>query len=316
MFMEKNAKIYVSGHSGLVGKALLEELGKQGYANIITRSHSELDLIDQKSVEKFFEENKPEYVFHLAARVGGIKGNSMYPADFLYDNVQINTNVIYFAHKFGVRKLLNFGSVCIYPKLASVPVKEESLLTGPLEFTNEAYAIAKISSLMLCKKYKEQYGDNFISVMPANLYGINDNFHKENAHVIPMLMRRFVETKEAGEDKVVVWGTGKPTRDFLYAEDLATGLVFLMNNYDGVEHINIGPGEETTIKELAETIKDVTGFQGELVFDTTKPDGTPRRYLDVTKINALGWKAKTSLREGLQKTYEWFMQNRDNLKEK
>lgn len=314
--MDKSSKIYVSGHSGLVGTALINELKKQRYENILTRSHSELDLLDPKATAEFFEENQPEYVFHLAAKVGGIIGNKTYPADFLYENVMINTNVLKSAHDTKVKKLLNFGSVCIYPVHADIPIKESALLTGPLEYTNEAYAIAKISSLMLAKKYKEQYGDNMISVMPANLYGPKDNFHKQNAHVIPMLMRRFIETKEAGESEVVVWGTGKPTRDFLFSEDLAEGLIHLMNNYDELEHINIGPGYETTISELAETIKEVTGFEGELKFDTSKPDGTPRRYLDTAKINNLGWKAKTPLKEGLQKMYEWFMQNRDNLTEK
>lgn len=314
--MEKTSKIYVSGASGLVGTALINELKNQGYENIITKSHKDLDLLDSKATSEFFEENQPEYVFHLAAKVGGIIGNKTYPADFLYENVMINTNVLKAAHDVKVKKLLNFGSVCIYPVHAEIPIKEDSLLTGPLEYTNEAYAIAKISSLMLAKKYKEQYGDNMISVMPANLYGPKDNFHKQNAHVIPMLMRRFVETKEAGESEVVVWGTGKPTRDFLFSEDLAEGLVHLMNNYDELGHINIGPGYETTIRELAETIKEVTGFEGELRFDTEKPDGTPRRYLDTTKINELGWKAKTPLKEGLQKMYEWFMANRENLTEK
>ena len=314
--MEKSSKIYVSGASGLVGTALVNELRKQGYENITTKSHSELDLLDPRVTSEFFEENQPEYVFHLAAKVGGIIGNKTYPADFLYENVMINTNVLKAAHDTKVKKLLNFGSVCIYPVHAEIPIREDSLLTGPLEYTNEAYAIAKISSLMLAKKYKEQYGDNMISVMPANLYGPKDNFHKQNAHVIPMLMRRFVETKEAGESEVVVWGTGKPTRDFLFSEDLAEGLIHLMNNYDELEHINIGPGYETTIRELAETIKEVTGFEGELKFDTSKPDGTPRRYLDTTKINALGWEATTSLKDGLQKMYEWFMANRANLNEK
>lgn len=314
--MDKNSKIYVSGHSGLVGTALIKGLQKEGYQNIITRPHKELDLLDPKATGEFFDKERPEYVFHLAAKVGGIVGNKTYPADFLYENQMINTNVLKSAHDFKVKKLLNFGSVCIYPVAAEVPIKESSLLTGPLEYTNEAYAIAKISSLMLAKKYKEQYGDNFISVMPANLYGPNDNFHKQNSHVIPMLMRRFVETKEAGEKEVVVWGTGTPTRDFLFSEDLAEGLIYMMNTYNEIDHINIGPGYETTIRELAELIKEVTGFDGELQFDSTKPDGTPRRYLDVTRVNALGWKAKTSLKEGLTKMYEWFIQNRNNLIEK
>ncbi|MEO6729274.1 MAG: GDP-L-fucose synthase [Candidatus Dojkabacteria bacterium] len=313
--MEKNSKIYVSGHSGLVGSALINALKEQGYTNILTASHKELDLIDPKSVDDFFAKNQPEFVFHVAARVGGIIGNKTYPADFMYDNTMINTNVIYSAHKYKVKKLLNFGSICIYPVAAPIPVKEDSLLTGPLEYTNEGYAMSKINSLMFAKKFKEQYGDNFISVMPSNIYGPNDNFHTQNAHVTPMLLRRFIETKEKGEKEVVVWGTGNPTRDFIFSEDVADALIFLMNNYDGLEHINIGPGEETTIKELATLIKEITGFEGELTFDTSKPDGTPRRYLDVSKVNALGWKTKTPLKEGLEKMYKWFMENRANIRE-
>lgn len=313
MRIDKSAKIYVTGHSGLVGTALLKELKRQGFTNILTRSHKELDLLDQKATHDFFEQEKPEYVFHLAAKVGGIVGNKTYPADFTYENTIINFNVIHAAHENKVKKLLNFGSICIYPVRAEVPVKEESLLTGPLEYTNEGYAISKIASLMLCKKYKEQYGDNFISVMPANLYGPNDNFHHQNAHVIPMLMDRFHKAKEQNASEVIVWGTGKPTRDFLYSEDLAEGLIMLMENYDELEYINIGPGYETSIKELAETMKEVVGFEGELVFDTSKPDGTPRRYLDVTKINNLGWKAKTTLREGLEKMYKWYLENKAAL---
>jgi len=312
--MEKNAKIYVSGHSGLVGTALLKVLKENGYSNIVTRSHKDLDLLDQKATMDFFKEERPEYVFHLAAKVGGIMGNKTYPADFTYENTVINFNVIHAAHEVGVKKLLNFGSICIYPVEAPIPVKEEYLLTGPLEKSNEGYAIAKIASLMLCKKYKEQYGDNFISVMPANLYGPNDNFHPQNAHVIPMLMRRFHEAKLNNEKETIVWGTGKPTRDFLFSEDLAGGLLFLMQNYNDVEHINIGPGYETSIKEAAETIKEVVGYEGNLVFDTSKLDGTPRRYLDISKINKLGWEAKTELREGLQRMYEWFLENPFNSK--
>lgn len=308
--MNKDSKIYVSGHSGLVGTALLKELRKQGYENIVVRSHKELDLLDQKATNDFFTQEKPEYVFHLAAKVGGIVGNKTYPADYTYENTMINFNVIHAAHNVGVKKLLNFGSICIYPVLAEIPVVEESLLTGPLEKTNEGYAISKIASLMLCKKYKEQYGDNFISVMPANLYGPNDNFHPTNSHVIPGMMRRFVETMEKGENEMVIWGTGKPTRDFLYSEDLAEGLVMLMNEYNDLEHINIGPGVETSIRELAEKMKEVVGFKGELVFDTTKPDGTPRRYLNVDKVNKLGWKAKTSLGEGLEKMYRWYLESK------
>ncbi len=314
--MEKNAKIYVSGHKGLVGTALVNELKKQGYVNIITRSHKDLDLLDQTATNKFFEEEKPEYVFHLAAKVGGIVGNKTFPADFTYENLVINFNVIHAAHQNQVKKLLNFGSICIYPVQAEIPVKEESLLTGPLESTNEGYAISKIASLMLCKKYKEQYGDNFISVMPANLYGPHDNFHPTNSHVIPGMMRRFVETMRRGDKEMVIWGTGKPTRDFLYSEDLVEGLVMLMNDYNGLEHINIGPGFETSIRELAETMKEVVGFKGELVFDTSKPDGTPRRYLDTERINSLGWNPRTSLKDGLSSMYAWYLDNGGHLNAK
>ncbi len=314
--MEKNSKIFISGHRGLVGTALVAELQNQGYTNLVLKTRHEVDLMNPQAVMDFFEQEKPEYVFHLAAKVGGIIGNRTYPADFTYENTVLNFNVIHAAHVHRVKKLLNFGSICIYPVTAEIPVREDSLLTGPLETTNEGYAISKIASLMLAKKYKQQYGDNFISVMPANLYGPNDNFHPTNSHVIPGMLRRFVETREKGEPKMVIWGTGNPTRDFLLSDDLAEGLVILMNNYDEVEHINIGPGYETSIRELAEQLKEITGFEGELVFDTSKPDGTPRRYLDTSKVNALGWKSKTSLRNGLQKTYDWFMQNRDKLVEK
>lgn len=312
--MEKSAKIYVTGASGLVGSALMKRLQEEGFTNLLTTSHKELDLLDQRAVHEFFAKEKPEYVFHLAAKVGGIMGNKTFPADFTYENTIINSNVIHAAHEVGVKKLLNFGSICIYPVAAPIPVKEEYLLTGPLEYTNEGYAIAKISSLMLCKKYKEQYGDNFISVMPANLYGPNDNFNPQYAHVTPMLMGRFHQAKVDNAKDVIVWGTGKPTRDFLFSEDLADGLLFLMENYDGLEHINIGPGVETSIRELAETLKDVIGFEGELTWDTSKPDGTPRRYLDTTKMQSLGWKPKTSLKEGLTKMYEWYVANTDKLR--
>lgn len=304
--MEQNSKIYVSGHSGLVGLALINALKAQGYTNLITRSHHELDLLDQKAVAEFFDVEKPEYVFHLAAKVGGIVGNKTYPADFIYENLTMQNNVIYNAHRVGVKKLLFFGSVCIYPVAAEIPIKEESLLTGPLETTNEAYAIAKIGGLMMCRKYKEQYGDNFISVMPANLFGINDNFHPVNSHVIPALLRRFHEAKLNNAPEVVVWGTGKPTRDFLYSEDLAEGLIVAMEKYDDLEQMNIGPGVETSIADLVEKIKAVVGYEGNIVFDTSKPDGTPKRYLDNTKVTNLGWTPKHTLREGLEKTYAWY----------
>lgn len=312
--MQKDSKIYVTGHSGMVGMALIKALKEQGYTNILTASHHDLDLINNEAVHAFFAEHKPEYVFHLAARVGGIFGNKTYPADFLYDNLMINTNVIHAAHENKVTKLINFGSVCIYPVLAQVPIKEEYVFTGKLEYTNEAYAMAKLTGLMYCKKLKEQYGDNFISVMPANLYGPNDNFHPQNAHVIPMLMERFHKAKIENQPEAIVWGTGKPTRDFLFSEDVADGLIHIMLNYDDVEHINLGPGYETTIMEMAQAVKDAVGYEGKLTFDTSKPDGTPRRYLDTTKMENLGWKAKTDLKTGLAKMYEWYLANQDNLR--
>lgn len=314
--MNKDAKIYISGARGLVGRALVKRLQDEGFTNLITPTHTELELLDQKAVHDFFAREQPEYVFHLAAKVGGIMGNKTFPADFTYENTVMNSNVIHAAHENKVKKLLNFGSICIYPVKAPIPVKEEYLLTGPLEYTNEGYALSKITSLMMCKKYKEQYGDNFISVMPANLYGPGDNFNPQFAHVTPMLMGRFHEAKLANAKDVVVWGTGKPTRDFLFSEDLADGLIFLMENYDGLEHINIGPGEETSILELATMLKEVIGFEGELAWDTTKPDGTPRRYLDTTKINSLGWKVKTPLKEGLTKMYKWYVENQDTIRKK
>ena len=314
--MDSNSKIYLSGHSGLVGNAVLNELKNQGFVNIITRTHDELDLLDQKATMDFFKNEKPEYVIHLAAKVGGINGNRKYPADFTYENMTINFNVIHAAHEVKVKKLLNFGSVCIYPVLAPIPIKEEYILTGPLEFTNEGYAISKIASLMLCKKYYEQYGDKFISVMPANIYGPFDNFHVENAHVIPMLMRRIHEAKESNADNVTVWGTGKPTRDFVYSKDVASAIVFMINNYEGKEHVNISTGVETSIKELAETLVKVIGFKGELIFDTTKPDGTPKRYMDVSKATSSGWKSKYILEDSLVETYKWFVENKENVYKK
>lgn len=307
--MEKTSKIYVAGHRGLVGSAIVRELKKQGYDNLVLKTHSELDLLDQKAVNSFFENEKPEYVFAAAAKVGGIVGNNTYPADFIYENLQIQNNIIYFAHKYKVQKLLFLGSSCVYPKLCEQPIKEEYLLTGPLEQTNEAYAVAKIAGLMMCKKYKEQYGDNFISAMPTNLYGPGDNFHPENSHVIPALIRRFVEAKESNSPEVIVWGTGEPMREFLFVDDLASALVFLMNNYDEAEHINVGTGKDISIKELSLLIKKFVSFEGEIKFDSTKPDGTPRKLLDVSKLNNLGWKSKTSLERGLKKTINWYKNN-------
>jgi GDP-L-fucose synthase len=304
--MNTNSKIYIAGHTGLVGSNITKILQKQGYTNLIYRTLDELNLLDQASVKKFFEDNKPEYVFVAAARVGGIVANSTYPAEFIYQNLQIQNNLIHFAHEYKVKKLLFLGSSCIYPKLCPQPIKEEYLLTGTLEVTNEAYAIAKIAGLEMCKKYKEQYKDNFISAMPTNLYGPGDNFDPQNSHVIPALIRRFVEAKEQNAKEVVIWGTGKPMREFLYVEDLADALVFLMNNYEGIEHINVGTGKDVTIKELAETIRKIVEYKGNLIFDTTKPDGTPRKLLDVSKINKLGWKAGTNLKDGLKKTIDWY----------
>ncbi len=307
--MERDAKIYIAGHGGLVGSALVRKLKSFGYKNLILKTRKELDLLDQNSVETFFETEQPEYVFDCAAKVGGIIGNSRYPADFIYENLQIQNNLIYFAHKFQVKKFLFLGSSCIYPKLCNQPIKEEYLLTGALETTNEAYAVAKIAGLMMCKKYKEQYGHNFISVMPTNLYGPNDNFDPVNSHVIPALIQRFLKAKFENSPTISVWGSGEPKREFLYIKDLADALIFIMNNYEGTEHINVGTGVDVSIRELSEIIKRLTKFEGEIVFDTTKPDGTPRKLLDVSKLNDLGWKSRTSLKRGLKKTINWYLNN-------
>lgn len=307
--MNKNSKIYVAGHRGLVGSAIVRNLEVKGYNNIIKKTHNELDLTNQEAVRRFFEEEKPEYVFLAAAKVGGINANNIYPADFIYENLQIQNNVIKAAHDFKATKLLFLGSTCIYPKLAPQPIKEEYLLTGSLEETNEAYAVAKIAGLEMCKFFKRQYGDNFISCMPTNLYGPNDNFDLKNSHVLPALIRKFHEAKENNSDKVEVWGTGTPLREFLYVDDMADACVFLMENYDGEQHVNIGTGEEVSIRELAETIKDVVGFNGELVFNTAMPDGTPRKLTTVEKLNGLGWRHKVSLNEGIKLAYEWFKDN-------
>lgn len=307
--MNKDSKIYVAGHRGLVGSAIVRNLEAKGYNNIIKKTHSELDLTNQEAVRRFFEEERPEYVFLAAAKVGGINANNIYPADFIYENLQIQNNVIKAAHDFKVTKLLFLGSTCIYPKLAPQPIKEEYLLTGLLEETNEAYAIAKIAGLEMCKFFKRQYGDNFISCMPTNLYGPNDNFDLKNSHVLPALIRKFHEAKVNNSDKVEVWGTGTPLREFLYVDDMADACVFLMENYDGEQHVNIGTGEEISIRELAETIKEVVGFNGELVFNTAMPDGTPRKLTTVEKLNGLGWRHKVSLNQGVKMAYEWFVEN-------
>ncbi len=313
--MEKNSKIYVAGHKGLVGSALVRKsalvrnLEAKGYKNIIGRTFEELNLTIQADVNKFFEEEKPEYVILAAARVGGIHANNTYPAEFIYDNLMIQNNVIKAAHDHGVKKLLFLGSTCIYPKLAPQPIKEEYLLTGALEETNEAYAIAKIAGLEMCKFFKRQYGDNFISCMPTNLYGPNDNFDLQSSHVLPALIRKFHEAKVNNQPTVEVWGTGTPLREFIYVDDMADACIFLMENYDGEQHVNIGTGEEVSIRQLAETVKEVVGFEGELVFNTNMPDGTPRKLTVVDKLHGLGWKHKVSLNEGIRLAYDWFLNN-------
>lgn len=294
----------------MVGSAIIRELKRRGYINIFAKASSELDLRDQAATRKFFQRERPEYVFLAAAKVGGILANNTYPAEFIYNNLIVEVNTINAAYESGVRKLLLLGSSCIYPKLAPQPIKEEYLLTGALEPTNEPYAIAKIAGIKLCQAYRNQYGANYISVMPTNLYGINDNFDPANAHVLPALLRRFHEAKQKGEPSVTVWGSGTPRREFLYVDDLAEACCFLMETYDDSEIINIGTGEDITIAELAQHIAKVTGFKGDILFDSSKPDGTPAKRLDVTKINNLGWKAKTPLEDGLVTTYQWFKEQR------
>ncbi len=303
--MDKNAKIYVAGHNGLVGKAILEQLHKKGYTNIVTRSHSELDLRNQAEVKKFFDIERPEYLFLSAAKVGGILANSTQPASFIYDNLAIQINLIDAAYKAGVKKLLFLGSSCIYPRSCPQPIKEEYLLTSELEKTNEPYAIAKIAGLKLCESYNRQYGTKYISVMPTNLYGPNDNFNLETSHVIPALIRKCVEAKRNNVLKVEIWGTGCVYREFLYVHDLAEACVYLMNHYDGNEIVNIGTGKDITIADLAQMIKEVVGYEGHLAYDTSKPDGTPRKLLNVDRMKELGWQASTSLKDGLRETVSW-----------
>ena len=305
--MEKNAKIYVAGHRGMVGSAIVRELEKKGYTNIVTKTSKELDLRRQDQVEEFFAEEKPEYVFLAAAKVGGIMANSKHPADFMYDNMILEMNVIRSAYENQVKKLMFLGSSCIYPRMAPQPMPESCLLTSALEQTNEAYALAKISGLKYCEYLNKQYGTDYISVMPTNLYGPNDNYHPEHSHVLPALIRRFHEAKENNLAEVVIWGTGTPLREFLYVDDLAEACVYLMNNYSGDETVNLGTGKEVTIKELAETVKEVVGYEGNLTFDTTKPDGTPRKLLDVSKLEKLGWKYHTELKDGIKLAYEDFL---------
>ena len=309
--MDTQAKIYVAGHRGLVGSALLRELAKQGYTNIITRTHQQLDLLDSQAVAEFFTAEKPEYVFLSAAKVGGIGANSTRPAEFVYENLMIGTNVIHQSYLHGVKKLLFLGSSCIYPKMAPQPIKEESLLTGPLEPTNDAYAIAKITGIKMCEAYNRQYGTKYISVMPTNLYGINDNFNLESSHVFPALIRKFHEAKVNGDPEVTVWGTGTPIREFLFVDDLAEACVYLMNTYEDSKIVNIGTGVGVTIRELAESIAKVVGYKGQIVFDTTKPDGTPVKINDVSYLKSLGWQAKVDLLTGIEKTYAWYMASQE-----
>lgn len=307
--MNLNSKIYVAGHRGLVGSAILRRLQKDGYTNLIYRTSKQLDLRDKVAVDHFFADEKPEYVFLAAAKVGGIVANNEFPADFIRDNLMIQTNVIDASYRNDVTKLLFLGSTCIYPKLAPQPLKEEYLLTGPLEPTNDAYALAKISGIKMCQSYNKQYGTTYISAMPTNLYGENDNFDLQSSHVLPALMRKFHEAKEQDRDSVEIWGTGTPKREFLYSDDLADACLFLMKHYNDDEIVNIGVGKDVTIRELAETIKDVVGFDGELTFDTSKPDGTPRKLVDTSKINGLGWSANIELRDGVQRAYDWYLEN-------
>ena len=304
--MQNTSKIYVAGHRGLVGSAIVHRLREQGYTSIITRTSQELDLRRQADVESFFETERPEYVFDAAAKVGGIYANNTYRADFLYENLAIQNNLIYSAYRFGVKKLLFLGSSCIYPKLAPQPLHEDALLTGPLEPTNEPYAIAKIAGIKLCEALRDQYSFQAISCMPTNLYGPNDNFDLQTSHVLPALIRKFVEAKENGAKEVVAWGTGAPLREFLHSYDAADAMIFLMQNYDGREFLNIGTGEDVSIKALTEMIAEIVGFTGAIVWDTTKPDGTPRKLMAVGKLHALGWRHKIELREGITSVVEWF----------
>lgn len=307
--MEKQSKIYVAGHRGMVGSAIVRELQRQGYTNIITRTHSELDLTRQADVETFFKEEKPEYVFLAAAKVGGIVANQMALADFMYDNMILEMNVINSAWRYGCKKLEFLGSSCIYPRMAPQPMPESCLLTSELEKTNEAYALAKISGLKYCEYLNKQYGTDFISLMPTNLYGPNDNYHPEHSHVLPALIRRFHEAKEAGLGEVTCWGDGSPLREFLYVDDLANLCVFLMNNYSGNETVNAGTGKEISIKNLTELVAEIVGFHGEIKWDTTRPNGTPRKQLDVSKAASLGWTYKTELKDGIRLAYEDFKNN-------
>ncbi|MBL4830649.1 MAG: GDP-L-fucose synthase [Aliivibrio sp.] len=323
MSLSLNSKIYVAGHRGMVGSAIVRQLKAQGYNNIVTRSRSELDLVNQQAVSTFFFNEKPDGVFFAAAKVGGIQANNTMPAEFIYENLQMQSNVIHQAYSHGVTKLLFLGSSCIYPKLAEQPMRESALLTGTLEPTNEPYAIAKIAGIKMCESYNRQYGVDYRSVMPTNLYGEHDNFHPDNSHVIPTMLRRLHEAKLAGSENVVVWGTGTPMREFLYVDDMAAASIHVMNLSDTdyqqhtetmLSHINVGTGVDCTIRELAETIAKVTQFEGQLEFDSSKPDGTPRKLMDVSRLNDLGWTATVTLEDGLTKAYQWFLENQNTFR--
>lgn len=312
--MNKSDKIYVAGHRGLVGSAIVRNLKSKGYENVIGKTHSELNLTDQQAVRKYFEEERPDVVVLAAAKVGGINANNTTPAEFAYENMQIQCNVIKCCHDFKVKKLLFLGSTCIYPKMAEQPIVEDALLTGSLEETNEAYAIAKISGLEMCKFFKRQYGDNFISCMPTNLYGPYDNYDLSGSHVMPAMIRKFHEAKIQNKPTVELWGTGAPLREFLYSDDMADACVFLLENYSGEQHVNIGTGKEVTIKQLAELVKKTVGYEGEIVWNSEMPDGTPRKLTDVTKLHDLGWKHNIELEDGVKLAYQWFVENIDNAR--
>lgn len=312
--MEKTSKIYIAGHRGMVGSAIHRKLQQEGYANIVVKTSEELDLRNQWAVEKFFEKEKPEYVFLAAAKVGGILANNTYRAEFLYDNLMIQSNVIHSSYKYGVKKLLFLGSSCIYPKMCPQPMKEEYLLSGYLEPTNEPYAIAKIAGIKMCEAYRDQYHCNFISAMPTNLYGPNDNYDLNNSHVLPALIRKFHEAKIKKEPHVIVWGTGTPRRELMHVDDLADACLFLMKNYNEKKFVNVGTGKDISIAELAHRVKDIVGYKGNIVFDTSKPDGTPQKLLDLTYIHSLGWKHKIELEEGIKMTYEDFLKNQCHIK--
>ncbi len=312
--MDTNAKIYVAGHRGLVGQALVRQLNAQGFANIVTRTRSELDLMEQAAVRDFFAAEKPDYVFDAAAIVGGIQANNEYPADFIAGNLMIQTNLIDTAYRSGARKLLFLGSTCIMPREAPQPMKEEYMLTGPLEETNQWYAVAKIAGIKMCQAYRRQYGFDAISVQPTNLFGIGDNFDYETSHMVAALIRKMHDAKVSGSGTVTIWGTGTPRREIMFADDMADACIFLMRNYSGEDFVNIGVGDDITITDFAKLVADVVGFKGEFAYDTSKPDGTPRKLVDVSRLNALGWKSGISLREGVERTYAWFVENEYNLR--